>query len=296
MSHQPLARPIRSLLFAPANRPELIEKFPRYPADVFAIDLEDGTPETEKASARRDLPRAIGGLRERGVTAQLFVRTNEMRSPHAAADLAAALETPIDGVIIPKLAAPADLRIVTEVLSRAEARSGRPLRLIGTIETAAGVLNVEAIASCGDAHLCALAFGAEDFVTDIGGRRTAEGLEVLYARSRIVLAARAAGLEAIDQVCVQIRDDEAFRRDAAMGRQLGYGGKMCVVPRQAVIANEVFSPSPQEIERSRRLMQAYQTAQAEGRGVFDFEGGMVDEPLLRRAQAIVQLATDLGIG
>jgi citrate lyase subunit beta/citryl-CoA lyase len=115
----------------------------------------------------------------------------------------------------------------------------------------------------------------------------------LYARSRVVLAARAAGLEAVDQVFVNIRDDEAFRRDAEMGRQLGYGGKMCVVPRQMVIANEVFSPSPDEIDRSRRLIQAYEAAQAAGRGAIDFEGGMVDEPLLRRAQAIVQLATDL---
>ena len=154
MSHQPLARPIRSLLFAPANRPELIEKFPRYRADVFAIDLEDGTPEAEKASARRDLPRVIDVLRDRGVTgaavrpdervAIAACRRRSRRRPrdadrrhhHAEARRAA------------------DLERFSQALSRAEARTGRPLRLIGTIETAAGVLNVDAIASCGDAHLC----------------------------------------------------------------------------------------------------------------------------------------------
>lgn len=296
MSPYPLARPIRSLLFAPANRPELIEKFPRYRADVFAIDFEDGTPEAEKEAARRDLPRVIDRLRAGGVAGEIYVRTNESRSPHASADLAAALATPIDGIIMPKLAAAVDLQRFSQALSDAEARTGRPLRLIGMIETAAGALRADAIAGCGDTHLSALAFGAEDFITELGGRRTAQGLEVLYARSRVVLAARAAGLDALDQVYVNIRDDEGFRRDAEMGRELGYGGKMCVVPKQTVIANEVFSPSAEEIERSRRLIEASGAAHSAGRGAIEFEGGMVDEPLIRRAQAIVRLANDLGIG
>ena len=90
-----------------------------------------------------------------------------------------------------------------------------------------------------------------------------------------------------------LRDDDAFRRDAEMGRSLGYGGKMCVVPRQTAIANEVFAPSREETERSERLIQAYEEAQARGRGAIEFEGGMVDEPLLRRAHAIVRWAADL---
>src|SRR5262249_22504400 len=157
--------------------------------------------------------------------------------------------------MLPKLARLADLRLVLESLSQAETSAGRSFHVIGMIETAAGVLNAEALAACGDPHLAALAFGAEDFITELCGPRTAEGLEVLYARSRVVLAARAAGIDAIDQVFVSIRDDEAFRRDAEAGRQLGFSGKMCVVPRQTVIANEVFSPSLEEIARSRRLIE-----------------------------------------
>jgi citrate lyase subunit beta/citryl-CoA lyase len=287
-------RLLRSLLFAPANRPDLIEKFSRYAADAYAIDLEDGTPETEKNSARRGLKGAVAALRHRDLSGQLFVRTNELRSPHAEADLAAALEIPVDGIVVPKLAAAGDLKPVLATIAAVEARTGRELGLIALIETAFGVLGVEDLVSAGDRHLWALGFGAEDFMTDLGGRRTAEGLEVLYARSRVVLAAKAVGIQAIDQVFVSLRDAEGFRRDAVFGRQLGYTGKMCVTPSQVVLANDVFAPSPDEIERSRRLINAYEAAQASGRGVIEFAGQMIDEPLLKRAQAVVRLAAELG--
>jgi citrate lyase subunit beta/citryl-CoA lyase len=281
-------RPIRSLLFAPANRPELIAKFPRYPADAFAIDLEDGTPESEKDAARLALPGIVTSSRERNLKAQLFVRVNAPSSRHAQADLAAVLGLDVDGVILPKLETPAELE---EIASRVS-RKGRSLQVIGVIETARGAVNVETLAGAAGSVMTALAFGAEDFMTDLGGLRTPEGLEVLYARSRVVLAARAAGLQALDLVFVNIRDDVAFRRDAQMGRQLGYSGKMCIVPRQVEIVNEVFSPSPEEIDRARRLIAAYDSAQASGRGVFEFEGAMVDEPILKRARGILELSGD----
>jgi len=278
-------RPIRSLLFAPGNRPELVGKFPRYPADAFAIDLEDAVPEAEKDEARRALPAIVASLREQKLSAQLFIRTNASRSRHAEADLAAALEMSVDGVMMPKLESVNELKKFAAQIDR----SGRGVQLIGVIETARGVLNAETLAAVPHSHLTALAFGAEDFMTDLGGQRTPEGLEVLYARSRVVLAARAAGLQALDLVFVNIRDDEGFRRDAQVGRQLGYSGKMCIVPRQVETANVVFSPSAEEIERARRLLDAYDNAQADGRGVFEFEGAMVDEPILKRARGILDL-------
>ena len=276
-------RTIRSLLFAPANRHELIAKFPRYPADAFGIDLEDGVPESEKEAARRALPEILASLRNQNLKGHVFIRTNASRSRHAEADLAAAVDLRVDGVIMPKLETTAELRQF--------ATAGIPI--IGVIETARGVANVDALAGAPSSHLTALAFGAEDFITDIGGQRTPEGLEVLYARSRVVLAARAAGLQALDLVFVNIRDDEAFKRDAHKGRQLGYGGKMCIVPRQVEIANTVFSPSAEEIENARRLLEAYDNAQASGRGVFEFNGAMVDEPILRRAREILQMKDHL---
>jgi citrate lyase subunit beta/citryl-CoA lyase len=289
-------QPIRSLLFAPANRPDLIHKFVRYQCDAFAIDLEDGTPLAEKAAARGGLATAVASLREQRLQGLLFVRVNDPSSPLLDADLTAVLGVDIDGIMVPKLSSLPDLRRLDAALASAGGRQPRGMMLIGLIETAAGVLNVETLTAAEHSHLSAVAFGAEDFVTDIGGMRTAQGLEVLYARSRVVLAARAAGLIALDQVFVDIRDEEGFRRDAQAGRQLGYSGKMCVTPRQAAIANEVFAPSPAEVDRSRRLIQAYEQAKAEGRGTIEFEGGMVDEPLLRRAEAMVAFAGRLGQG
>ena len=284
---------IRSLLFAPANRPELIRKFPRYPADAVVIDLEDGTPEGEKATARRELASAVTDLRGQGLRGLLLVRTNGLLTSHAVADIGAALDAGVDGLVVPKLATLSQLRDVGATLSAAERRDERRYVLLGLIETMDGVINAEALAS-GDPHLRALAFGGEDFISDIGGQRTPEGLEVLYARSRVVLAARTAGLAAIDQVVIDIRDDERFRQDARQGRNLGYTGKMCLLPRQVELANEVFSPTLEEIEWSRRLWAAYEVAQAEGRGVIEFEDRMVDAPLLKRAKAVLEFASRVG--
>src|SRR6185369_1828972 len=276
-------RPIRSLLFAPANRPELLQKFPRYPADAFVIDLEDGTPEAEKDSARRTLPQVVAALSGQGLKGQLFVRTNSPRSQHVHADIAATAQLPIDGIVVPKVESVADLNAFKSAA-----------QIIGIIETARGVMNVESVAQAGISNLAALAFGAEDFITDVGGQRSTDGHEVLYARSRVVLAARVAGIQALDQVFVNIRDDETFLHDAEFGRHLGYSGKMCIVPRQIEIANAVFSPSKDEIDRSRRLIEEYERAQTQGRGAIEFEGSMVDEPLLKRARAILQMAADMG--
>jgi citrate lyase subunit beta/citryl-CoA lyase len=291
---QHLTTSVRSLLFAPGNRPELLKKFPRSDADAYVIDFEDGTPEPEKQSARNTLADVVPYLREQKLRGLIFVRTNSAASPHTKADLEAALQTDIDGLVIPKLGAVGDLHRFGQALAEVERQgTGRQLRLIGLIESVAGVMAAPQLAT-GDDHLCALAFGGEDFISDIGGRRTPEGLEVLYARSQVVLAARAAGLEAIDQVVVDIRDDDQFRRDAIAGRNLGYTGKMCLLPRQVTLANDVFSPTSEEVDRSRRLIEAYDAGIAAGRGVTEFEGLMVDPPLLKRARAIIEGASRTG--
>jgi citrate lyase subunit beta/citryl-CoA lyase len=284
---------IRSLLFAPGNRADLVEKFPRAGADACVIDLEDGTPEAEKAGARRGLAALVAGLRARGGAGLVCVRTNASSSPHAAADLEAALATDIDGLVIPKLDAVADLQRAGAAVREAGRPPGRrPVILIGLIETVAGVVQAHSLAGA-DPALAALAFGGEDFITDIGGRRTPEGREVLYARSQVVLAARAAGLAALDQVVVDLRDEGQFRRDAAEGRNLGYTGKMCLRPRQAALANEIFTPDAEELAWSRRLLAAWDAGRATGRGVVEFEGRMVDAPLLKRARAAIDVEARL---
>ena len=130
-------------------------------------------------------------------------------------------------------------------------------------------------------------FGAEDFVADMGGVRTAGNGEVAYARAEVALAARLAGVALLDMVVTDFGDDERFSREAAEARALGYGGKLCIHPAQVPLANAAFVPSAGEVDRARRLLAAYDAAVAEGHAAIAFEGQMVDEPLARRARALV---------
>ncbi len=281
---------IRSWLIAPANRPQYIAKFPDLGADASVMDLEDGTPEPHKQSAREGLPAMVAQLRARGMNQGLYVRVNHPRSEHYRKDIAAACSAAADGISIPKLASVAELRQAVDLMASAETALGRPMKIIGGIESALGALNVSEIAFA-DPRLVALYFGAEDFATDLlGARRTRENTEVLYARSRVVLAAKAARLSAIDQGVLEIHDDERFRFDCNQARDLGYDGKVCLNPRQVILANELFSPSPQEVDFARRLLVAAREAEARGIGTIDFEGRMIDGPLVKRCEHLVAMA------
>ncbi|QDO97116.1 CoA ester lyase [Ferrovibrio terrae] len=285
---------IRSLFFAPANRHDLLTKFPRFRADCYAIDLEDGTPEGDKDSARARLDEAVRMLRGVSLQGRLYVRVNEASSKHYIRDIEAAVLCDIDGLIVPKLESRDQLFPVDHAITRAEAaQTGRRrIEIMAGIESMRGV--IDAVALCA-AHprITSAFFGAEDFASDIGARRTRTGDEVLYARSQVVLAAKAARIIAIDQAVVEIRDDEQFRRDAEKGRDLGYEGKICVVPRQVELSNEIYAPTADEIAHARELVAVYQDAMQRGIGTIDFKGHMIDGPLLKRAEAVLELARQL---
>jgi citrate lyase subunit beta/citryl-CoA lyase len=281
---------IRSFLLAPGNRPDLVVKFPRFGADCCVIDLEDGTPQAAKASARALLPDTVAKVRAAGYGGLLTVRVNVPASEHYLADLEVAFACDIDGVVVPKLEHAGQLFPVSHWIRVRDAEQPRAQSrfIIGGFESVRGVL--------ASADLCARArdlravyFGAEDFSADIGGRRTRGGHEVHTARSMVVMAAKAAGLGAIDQVVVDIRDDALYGEDAAAGRDLGYDGKACVTPGQVKLAHRAFSATTAERDYAARLVAAYDAACAQGRGTIDFEGKMVDGPLLKRAQAVLAM-------
>lgn len=281
---------IRSLFFAPANRPDLVLKFPRFGADCCVIDLEDGTPPAEKARARAQLHATVAQVRAAGLQGMLTVRVNVPASSHYLADLEAAFGADVDGVVIPKLESPEQAFPALHWIQHldAEAPRARPRTLVGGIESVRGVLN--AVALCAQVPaMGSVYFGAEDFAADIGGRRTARGDEVYTARSMVVMAAKAAGLVAIDQAVVDIRNDALFLDDAARGRDLGYDGKICVTPGQVKLAHRAFSPTAEEREHAQRLVAAYEDATARGIGTIDFEGRMIDGPLLKRAQQVLAM-------
>lgn len=273
---------VRSLLYAPANRRDLLAKFPRYEADILALDLEDGTPPAERPQARSGLAESVRIARgDRG--ARVFVRVNPAGTADFGPDLEAVRGSGADGLIVAKTAGAEDLRgLATE------------LPVIAGIESIIGVLHAVEIASA--PGVCAVYFGAEDFAAEMGGARTRGGLEVLYARSRVVLAAKAAGVRAIDQVVLDFRDDEFFLEDARAARELGYDGKMCIHPRQLAIANEVFSPSANEVRQARRLVVLYEAAMARGQATIDVDGRMVDGPLYRIALATLVAAGEADRG
>ncbi len=281
---------IRSFFLAPANRPDLVAKFPRFGADVCVIDLEDGTPDADKASARAALPDTVAKARAVGLRGLLTILVNVSTSPHHLADLAAAFACDVDGIVFPKLEEAAQLHAPAAwiALRDGEALRAQPRFVIGGIESVKGVLNaaqVCASVSC----LHSIYFGAEDYAADAGARRTRGSAEVQTARAMTLMAAKAARILAIDQAVVDIRDDALYSEDAVAGRDMGYDGKICVTPGQVKLAHQAFSPSDEERAYAARLVAAYGAATSRGIGTIDFEGKMIDGPLLKRAQAILAM-------
>lgn len=285
---------IRSLFFAPANRPDLVSKFPRFVADCYVIDLEDGTPSAEKSGARAGLAEVVANLRLKPLLGTLTVRVNEPESDHYLDDLAAAWNADVDGIVIPKLETIEQLFPALHWLRRLERDAPRsePRFIVGGLESIQGVANAATLCR---AHpsLTAVYFGAEDLASDMGARRTKDAFEVLYARSHVLLHAKSARIIAIDQAVLEIRDDSHFEVDAISGRDMGYDGKICVLPRQLEVANRVFQPSDAELDHAHRLISCYAEATARGVGTIDFEGKMIDGPLLKRSQRMVALGNHL---
>lgn len=274
----------RSLLFTPGDRPEMLRKAPGTGADVLVFDLEDAVAPARKAEAREAV-RSILADPEFDPDSEVCVRVNPT-TVAADDDLDGVLrpDARLDSVMLPKVDGPDDV----ETLARLLDEHGRELPVIALVETAAGVLHAEAIAEADATD--ALFFGAEDLSADIGATRTAEGDEVAHARQQVVLAAAAAGVDAIDTVFTDIDDIEGLRADTRRAVQLGFDGKPAVHPDQVEPINEAFVPDEDELVWARRVLEAHREADADDRGVFAVDGQMIDEPLLRRARRLVERA------
>lgn len=273
---------MRSLLFAGATRPDLVAKLPRSRPDAAVVDLEDAVPASHKPQAREPARRLAISLAREHPDVAVYVRVNGPGTPWHTQDLEFAVGPELAGVVVPKVERPDQLAGVRAALNRLGLDG---LRIVAGIESARGVWNAHALAS---AELSAVYFGAEDYVADLGGRRTADGQEVLYARSHVALAARLTGIAAIDQAVIDFRDADRFRTDAHKGRALGYAGKLCIHPSQVPLAHEAFGASPDEVARARLLLEAWERAAAEGVGAVEFDGAMIDGPALRLARRTLE--------
>ena len=273
---------LRSALFAPASRPDLLPKLPRSGPDGVIIDLEDAVAPSGKVQARPVAAAAGRDLRRAHPDLAIFVRINALDSEWFEGDVAEALTPALTGVVVPKLESAAALDLVAGHLEPVG-----PLGVVAGIETVAGV---ECATDVLRPPVVAAYFGAEDYIADLGGIRTPENTEVLYARSRVAVACRLAGVVALDQVVVKLRDEEVFLTDARQGRALGYKGKLCIHPAQVPWANRTFTPSAEEVDRARRMLALYEETQRSGAGAVAFEGQMIDEPLARQARALLAAA------
>jgi citrate lyase subunit beta/citryl-CoA lyase len=273
----------RSVLFAPANRPELVAKLPRSSPDVVVLDLEDAVPATEKPAARAMARAGAQTLLALESGPAVIVRVNAPGTEWFDDDLREAPVPGLAGVIVPKLETLDEADRAATALDRAACAD---VGIVAGIETARGVADARTLLV--HERIVACYFGAEDFTVDMGGVRRDDNLEVLFPRAQVALAARLAGVPALDIVVAAFTDEERFRREAAEARALGYAGKLCIHPSQVPLANAAFVPGADEVERARRLLAAYDAAVAEGRAAIAFEGQMVDEPLAARARAVLR--------
>lgn len=284
-------QPLRTLLFAPGNQPRKLAKVGGFGADAVILDLEDAVPARQKEEARLLVRAALSTYPD--VIA--MARPNALTTGLCAADLDAVVCPALQAILLPKTESPADLHAVDAILGELEAREGLEsgtIRVFPLIETARGVSRVEEIAREAPGRVHTLVFGPADLTADLGIDLTREGTEVLYARSRVVIAARAAGLAApIDgPFLLDLQDQGGLIADARRGRQLGYGGKIVIYPPHVAPVNRAFSDvSPAERDRARQIVEAFETAEASGSAAIQVDGVFVDYPIYHRAQRILRL-------
>ncbi len=279
----------RSVLFSPGDRPELLRKAPATGADVVVFDLEDAVVPDDRPAARESVREALADIAAGGQAAdvEVCVRVSPPgRGGGADLDAILAGRGPgPDALVLPKAEDPDDVRDLADLATE----RGADLPVIALVETAAAVLHAEGIAAATPTD--ALVFGAEDLAADIGATRTATGTEVLHAREHVVLAAGAAGVDAVDTVYTDFEDTVGLREEATVARDLGYDGKLAVHPTQVDPINEAFTPDPERLEWARRVLDARETTE---RGVFVVDGEMVDPPLVAQAERIRERARAAG--
>ena len=286
----------RSMLFLPGNTPNMLINGPYLGADALILDLEDAVAPSEKDAARVLVRNTIRDMDLRG--REVIVRINSIDTDFWRADIDAILPQKPDLLLLPKSGSAQDLLAADAYISQVEDRLGfapNTVRLMALIETALGVENAFSIASsCG--RVAALFLGAEDLTADLRCQRTKEGREIEYARTRLVTAGRAAGVDVYDTPFTDVNDDAGIRADAAYAKALGFTGKASISPRHVEVINQVFSPTQKEIDYAYEVMDAIRLAKEQGRGAIALRGKMIDAPIVARAEQTIAAARELGLG
>ena len=298
----------RTVLAVPASNPKMAGKALASAADAVFLDLEDAVAPDEKVDARKKVVHALKRLDWRG--RPTLYRVNALDTPYFYRDLIEVVEEAgdrLDGILIPKARCPEDLHVAATLLLQLELATGLEpgkIKLEAQIESAGGLASIDGIAGATE-RLGALHFGPGDFAASLGmpyrsigamdeWGEAYPGHRFHYAMQRIVVAARAAGLRAIDGPLADYRDEEGLRRSCLLARSLGFDGKWCIHPAQIDVVNEVFSPTEKEVEWAKKVLGAYEEASVAGTGAISVEGQMVDAASIRMAQNALELARASG--
>ncbi|MDI9330536.1 MAG: CoA ester lyase [Alphaproteobacteria bacterium] len=285
----------RTLMFAPCTRPELMAKAQEGQADALIFDLEDSVPVLSKATARQNLAAILAA----GLKKPAFVRLNHPRAGDCQADLQALGDRPVPnlvGVILPKAEHAADIATLSAALEAIETRWAWPvgiLRILPLVETCLGLRNTYELAQSSP-RVCGMSLASAeqgDFMVDLGGHWTPSSMALAYPRSKMVVDARAAGLPwLVDGVFMNLGDAQALENECRLARELGFVGKMAIHPSQVEVMHRVFSPTEEELQHARGLLEAFRAAEAQGIGAVRYQGMMVDYANVRLAERILALS------
>jgi citrate lyase subunit beta / citryl-CoA lyase len=280
----------RSLLFVPGNKESMLGKALGLKPDALVPDMEDSVPAAEKGNARELVRSFLPKLAATRIP--VIPRVNALETDWHAADLAAVVGPHIYAVSVGKIQSAGEVSAISQRVGDLERRAGvdvGSIKLLPWIETAEAVVNCESICRASE-RIVGLAFGGEDFTNDLGIERLEDESQVLYARSKICITARAFHVLALDTPYFKLRDPEGIRANALRAKSLGFKGKFAIHPDQIGVLNECFSPSEQEIAHAQRVVAAYEEAERSGRGSTSLDGWVIDVPVVKRARALLELA------
>jgi len=289
---------IRSWMFVPGHRQRMIDKALALNADAIMLDIEDGVAPNEKDAARKNIAESLGRDKATGTPAR-YVRINAIGHPRMDADLEAVVRPGLEGLVCPKVDTPDEVRKVGAILDAKEPKNRLAkgsVRLLIAVESPKGLLNAPAIAAASP-RVVGIIFGAEDFGREIGlpTVREGEARDLIYARSAIVVAAASVHVQAVDGVWVDLNDGGGLLSFARQSRQLGFSGMSCIHPSQVDAINKTFSPTADEIDYCRKVLQAFEEANARGDGSIAFGGQLIDRPIIERARRTIDMAKSLGM-
>ena len=289
----------RTMMFVPGNNPGMMQDAFIYSPDSIMLDLEDSVTMAEKDAARLLVYNALKTINYG--TTEMVVRINPLNTPYGKKDVEAMVKAGVDVIRMPKTETADEVREVEAEILKWEEELGcvGRTKIMAAIESALGIVNAYPIAIASK-RMMGIALGAEDYCANLKTQRTSGdnpnfGLELLLARQTIVVAARAAGIDALDTVYSNLDDMETFRREVELIKTLGFDGKSIINPRQIEIVNEVFAPKQKDIEKALKIIAAIKEAEQKGSGVIAVNGKMVDRPVVIRAEHTINLAIASGV-